>query len=634
MSRGAPTVAISSEEATNFRDVMRVMSISDLSSEKSPISANTPSTLSEADEPPKSHFPQAFAVENLVSRTTPSQIAMRSPVVQTRVKRIVVAPPAPKRIVSEPIMPIVSLPPAVPPVQLPSQVGYRIPNPIVMPKNVRANPDDLIPPPPSFYRDARNGEYGLRCVCGEAHTTDGMVECDKCDFWLHNMCVNIARTGKNEPYICPFCANQKIRCLCGKNMKYDEPLIQCAICGNWSHKECENLDFGANPARFVCRKCGGTGEYELKYVTFDRDDRSVPDTVVSVNCDRTRLLESLPEGPFKVLVMSDLDKGQLSFRETVTKYFHAFAHLLFDRSHEFWRTCCDTLCTLLNCERPVIMNAFDVLATKLLYRKASTNRGVERIDEFRNSEAIDGYLGTLQIPRLETEPHSIRLQKTVDGRVTTPVQIDDGGFICEVPGFLIHTDEVKADDGIPLNSILVTDNEVVLDTEGSTFELAANIKRSFHFNCILKLVKINDQLKVALYAVRLKGPLSEEKSRRGPAIPASGELFLPFDGDIPYPVRKCEWKERKQRTRIAPPEKKPKPVKTERMTRRKSIEPIVREHQYKDGELTLLSSFLDSSAPPAPFVILPDEETVEQYKIQREIRTRVRSSRSRPRYDE
>lgn len=632
MSFGTPTVALSTQDTADIRDTLRVMSISELSSPRPPIAPNLPGSLKQTYEGQQSATPAAFSVKNLVSPSGQGQNQPRAVAVR-KVKRIVLPPPAPKRVISEPIMPIVPPPQPVFQIAPPFNPGYRIQNPIVMPKNVKSNSDDLVAPPPCYFRDAKNGEYGLRCVCGEAHTRDGMVECDKCDFWLHSMCVNIARTGKNEPYICPFCAKQKIRCLCGKNMKYDEPLIKCAVCGNWSHKECENLDFGANPTRFVCKKCGGTGVYELKYVTFDKDDHTVLDTTTSLTFDRSELLESLPEGPLKVLVMSDLEKGQLSFRETITKYFHAFAPLLFDRSHEFWRTCCDTLCKLLNCERPAILHGFDVLATKLLYRKASTNRGVERIDEFRNSEAIEGFLGTLQIPRLESEPPSVRLQKTSDGRVISPVQLDDGAFICEVPGFLVHTDEIKTDDGIPLNSILVTDNEVVLDTEGSTFNLAADIKRSFHFNCILKLVKINDQIKVALYAVRLKGPLSEEKSRRGPAIPASGELFLPFDGDIPYPVAKCEWKERKQRARPPPAEKKPKQVK-ERVTRRKSVDVTVREHQYKDGELTLLSPFMDPGVPPMPFVILPDEESVEQYRIQREIRTRVRSNRTRSKYED
>ena len=549
-----------------------------------------------------------------LNTASPRQAALKSPVR----RHVLAPPPAPPRKAPALIIPIVNLMPSAP-VAPPEQSA---PQQAVKTRSRRSG-EEMFVPEPTFFRNTKKGEYGLRCVCGESFTNVGMVQCDKCDFWLHTMCVNIARTGRHEQYFCPFCEGKKIRCSCGKNMKYDEPLIKCTKCGNWVHKDCENLDFGADPPNFVCKRCGGPSEYELKRVCFDRMDQSVPDGSVAINCDRGQILGGLPDGPLKVMVMEDLDKGHLQFRETVERYFMSFCPLLFDRIHEFWRVFCDTLCAMLGCDREVILNAVDILARKLLYSTGWVYRGVDRVDGLENSEAIEDYLGKLSIPRMESLPTPVRLTQTSDGRVITPVAIDDGAFICEVGGFLIHTDEVKTDNGIPLNCMLITDNELVIDTEGGSFDLAPSIKRSFHFNTIVKLVRVDGELKVGLFAVRRKGPLSEEKSKRGPAIPASGEIVLPFDGDIPYPTKKCEWKDRKHRVRSTPIEKKPKPQAPDKTKRRQSETRVKTEYEHEG--LTLLSSFYDDSVPPLPFVLLPDDDAVDQYRTQQEMRMRIRS---------
>ena len=575
--------------------------------------------VSEPDEPKRSASGPVLTLSGMITGASSPSTANKAPIIRKPVARHVLAPvPKPARPAPELIIPIVPTSSA-PVYPLPYSLNQPIPQPMVnqaQPKAKSRGRGEMNVPEPTYFRNSKHGEYGLRCVCGESFAGGGMVQCDHCDFWLHNMCVNIARTGKNQQFVCPFCAQKKIRCLCGKNMKYDEPLIQCAKCHKWSHKACENLDFGVNPRLFLCKQCGGC-EYELKYVTFDKDDLHVPDDVVTVECDRTQLLGSLPEGPLKTLVMGDLDRAQLRRREVLTKYFHAFAPLLFDRAHEFWRVFSDVLCGLLQMERTALMQAIDTLAMKLLYQQTPVVNGYAPVQGLENSEAIQDYLGRLQIQRLETPPTPIPLSKTSDNRVITPVPIDDGAFICDVPGFLIHTDEVPADDGIPLTCMLVTDNELVVDTEGGPFDLAPLFRRSFHFNAIVKLVRISGTLHVGIFAVRMKGPLSEDKSKRGPAIPAGAEIVLPLDGDIPYPVRKCEWKERKQRPKPVAQEKRAKP-------RPRQDKPIIPKTEYS-YELTLLSSFYDESVPPMPFVLLPDQDAVDQYRVQLEIRTRTRS---------
>lgn len=410
--------------------------------------------------------------------------------------------------------------------------------------------NDMKPPEPTYYNDKETGEYGVRCVCGEGHIDSLLVQCDMCDFWLHGLCVNVARETKGEPYFCPFCLKRKIRCKCGESMKYSVPIIQCTKCQMWVHKQCENLDFGINPENFVCSFCGG-GTYDIKEVDFTDDDDDVCDEEILVDEEkRSNIINSIPDGNFKIMITEDLQKPEISFRPFVAKYFHRFAPYLFDRAHEFWRVFNETLCNILNCKRSVLLNALDTLATHLLYKpyvSSRSGRSSGRLTKgFSHSESITEFLEKNESwPRLEKQQTPVKIY-CKDGRIHSPVALEEGAFIADLPGFLMHTDEVKAENGIPLSCLIVTDNDIIIDTEGTTFTFAPLIRRSFHFNCIVKLIRIKGEPRIGLFATRMKGALSEEKSRRGPAIQADGELFLPFDGEIPFPVNKIEWKDKKR----------------------------------------------------------------------------------------
>jgi hypothetical protein len=89
-----------------------------------------------------------------------------------------------------------------------------------------------------------------------------------------------------------------------------------------------------------------------------------------------------------------------------------------------------------------------------------------------------------------------------NGGVCTPVPLDDGAYICDLPGFLEHTDEVRCDDGIPKSCFVVTDTDIAVDLDGSTLTLAEHMRRSFHFNCVVRLVRIGGQPRTALSATR------------------------------------------------------------------------------------------------------------------------------------
>jgi hypothetical protein len=211
----------------------------------------------------------------------------------------------------------------------------------------------MVIPDPVYFRDAETGEFGLRCVCGEARVGETLVQCEKCDFWLHSMCVNVARDSKDEQFYCPFCLEKRIRCVCGEFTKYSEPLVQCRKCQMWSHKTCEGLDFGRVPDGFICRGCGPSESrgYDIRPIRFDEADAFVPDRRVVVGVDRVELLSSLPDGLFRTMIADDLNQAELPFRATLEKYFRKFIGLLFQRGHEFWRIFVDAICAVLDADK-------------------------------------------------------------------------------------------------------------------------------------------------------------------------------------------------------------------------------------------------------------------------------------------
>jgi hypothetical protein len=490
----------------------------------------------------------------------------------------------------------------------------------------------MVVPDPVYFRDPETGEFGLRCVCGEARADEPLVQCEKCDFWLHSLCVNVARSSKSEQFYCPFCLAKRIRCVCNEPNKYSEPLVQCRKCKMWAHKACEALEFGRIPDNFICHSCDPSDgrKYELHSVRFDDDDRLIPEKRVVIACDKAELLAALPDGLFRTMVAGDLDEAELSFRSTIEKYFKKFAVVLFDRGHEFWRIFVDTLCTVLQANKSVVLLAIDTLATKLLYAPLSSR--LFPAVTFDHSESISEFLEATTMPRIERVPASTKLYfHPIDGAVRTPIGLEDGAYVTDLPGFLEHTDEVKCDDGIPRHCLVVTDGDVVVDMEGTSCTFAKHIRRSFHFNCVVKLIRVNGDARVALYATRMKGPLSEEKARRGQAIPEGGELFLPFDGEIPFPVEKCEWREKKrprQRTPPRPKEPVPEPEVKPKKQQRPRVPPkpaVVAE----DSALTLLSGFCFDEIPTLPFILLPDQDAVEKYKNQQMQKARVRNRKGK-----
>jgi hypothetical protein len=156
------------------------------------------------------------------------------------------------------------------------------------------------------------------------------------------------------------------------------------------------------------------------------------------------------------------------------------------------------------------------------------------------------------------------------------------------------------------------------------------------------LVRINGQIRVGLYATRARGPLADERSSRGPAIPELADLYLPLDGEIPYPVEKPFWKLRK--------ESKPKVVtrsKAKASEVVKKVDPrVTKKKKEVEAEakvmktrartefpfqISLLSAFIESAVPPLPIVLRDPKEVEVSHPDEGSIRSRLRNPRTRGR---
>ena len=445
---------------------------------------------------------------------------------------------------------------------------------------------------PELYNDeASNEKYGIRCVCNEQVDRGIMIQCEKCQYWLHAMCVNIARSLPNEKFLCPFCKNRPIRCTCGNKRKYDEPMIQCVKCKYWVHKSCANLGYGRNPPHFICSFCGGSN-LSLPFYTLHRT--LFNDFTITLDNTYSDLLEKIPNGMFKNFIIADINKKELHFNDTVARYFNAFAAPLFEEDIDFWSVFTSTLCEILQVDKKYLLMAIDNLSNQLMYENVVLTKPplFVALDTFTISERAQILLQSMTLPKYEKPLSPVKVSFK-NGGVRVESNVSDGGLICSIPGFMCHFFEAPSANGIKPVYISVPKSDFVIDTEGTGFSISQNIKRSFHYNCHPKLCKHKGEIKVLLFAHHMKGPLaSKNKSKKGPAIEAGEELFLPFDSDLPWQTPNDEWMEKKQH--------KPQ----ERHYRRRKDE--------KDNSPTLLSVFYPSDDISLPVKVLSEKNFKEK----------------------
>ncbi|EAX79037.1 hypothetical protein TVAG_296440 [Trichomonas vaginalis G3] len=203
-----------------------------------------------------------------------------------------------------------------------------------------------------------------------------------------------------------------------------------------------------------------------------------------------------------------------------------------------------------------IMETMDEIAVNFLYKPFPKHK-LYSIPGLEISDSIRQNVMTEPLPKLPSMPSAANLGFTSHHTVCAMENIDDGAFICQIPGLLCHQDEIRAEEGIPRTCITIQGTPVAIDISQTTSKYALYIRRSFHFNCVVKLQIVNGNVCAMLYAARSRGPITDERSSSsGPAIMKGTELFLPFDSDLPYPIEKKAWKIKKTK----PPTKtRPKP---------------------------------------------------------------------------
>jgi hypothetical protein len=461
---------------------------------------------------------------------------------------------------------------------------------------------------PELYNDeVSNEKYGIRCVCNEQVDRGIMIQCEECQFWLHALCVNIARSLPGDKFLCPFCKNRPIRCTCGNKRKYDEPMIQCIKCKYWVHKSCTNLGYGRNPSHFICSFCGGSN-LSLPYYTLS--STLFNDFTVTLDNTYTDLLEKIPSGMFKNFIIADLNKKELHFNDTVARYFNAFAAPLFEEDVDFWSIFTTTLCELLQVDRAYFLSAIDNLASQLMYENIAVTKLplFVALDTFSLSERAQIIIQSMNLPKYEKPLTTVKVTCN-DGSVNVESNVADGGLICVIPGFMSHFFEAPCANGIKPIYISIPNTDFVVDTEGTGFAISKNIQRSFHYNCQPKLCRVKGEPKVLLFACNKKGPLlPKNKSRKGVAIEAGHKLILPFDSDLPWQTPNDQWMEKKK--------KRPK----ERHRRRRKEDP-------ESDSQTLLSVFYPTNDISLPVKVmsikdLKEKEEEKAIKLSGKILTR------------
>lgn len=476
----------------------------------------------------------------------------------------------------------------------------------ITPTNVKVENPMLIKPPNVIYTfDSNHQPIGIRCTCKEGAIDCLLLRCSICGFYVHAKCVGIARLRPGTNYVCPYCSNRPLRCICNQNDKYDEPIIQCNKCHYWVHKSCAGFTFGPNPKGFLCERCGFP-TYHLPTPFFSENSLCLDQTSNVLETERSSIVNKLPNGDFKDFVEDDLNNTEFPFRETMIRYVDEFAPCLFNYSHEFWKHFATTLSDILHCRKIDVINAVDELVTSMLYQPIPQLIDPPSTSIFI-SDSIRSNVESESLTRYDTIPPSKPIYITNDMCVCADSPIENNGFICELYGILCHEDEIDATKGIPRTCINIPNTKIAINVSGNSVpsnisdddnnheqqnddtqnetdiddnrnkkygsnQAACFIKRSFNFNCIVRLFRHNGEVKVALFGVRAKGPLSEERAFKPQknekyavgssdandetidkmkkallAIPKGGELFLPLDADIPYSVLMPIWKEKKGR---------------------------------------------------------------------------------------
>ena len=472
-----------------------------------------------------------------------------------------------------------------------------------IPQNIAPHyKSDIERPPIVNFTDSTGRVFKFCCTCKTPVNEGSIIQCHVCRCFMHYTCFNIAREDPNKPFICPFCLNQKLQCRCNNNMNYTVPLIQCTRCGHWVHKQCENVGFGKTPQNFVCSKCCPGERYHLPTPEFTTKDAPY---IMSCSCDRFDLISIIPDGSFRAALVEDFIHFELHFADMLKKYVVKFGELLYTGNNDFWKVFVEVFTHLFEIQKEDLYNCIDLLFYRMLYRSLpqTVNGQPRRTYHFlpySHSESITEFIKDPPCQQYEKHPKGVKIYLDGDGVVKVSESVADNEYICDLPGFILHIDEIDANQGIPDTVISIHDTDVAVDMDGSIFDLAPKIKRSLHPNCLVKFYKVKTELRVGIFCARLASP-NEDKPPRDPTILANHPLKLPFDFDLPYLLEKTSWREKKTRTKSSD-----------------SLSSIDKKKKNKKEEewphISLLDSFLKDTVPALPLSISLSKDTLERKK--------------------
>jgi hypothetical protein len=125
------------------------------------------------------------------------------------------------------------------------------------------------------------------------------------------------------------------------------------------------------------------------------------------------------------------------------------------------------------------------------------------------------------------------------------------------------------------------------------------------------MYRLIDEPQVGLFATRVKGLILEEKGKRGVAIGANQLFFLPFDGELPWPVPNVDWKERKTKPK-APTKPKSQANPTNKNPEKKK-QPKPKKIECP-VTLSLLSAFYEDIIQPMPIILLTEKKCQERMR--------------------
>jgi len=426
-------------------------------------------------------------------------------------------------------------------------------------------------------RDRNGNTISMRCTCGQNVDEGARIQCDCCLNWVHNSCVNVPGEYDDIPFFCPICLRKKVSCKCGNNLDYSSPLVQCTMCHMWVHKKCENLEFGIAPNNFVCSNCGG-GVYQFPKVDIFASRVMVRNEDAF---DRYEIISSIPDGHLRKMIIEDLNEAGQSLETIVLKYISVFANTFFSRSSGFWKTFTQSFESIFGINESDFLSMIDDIFNKALYTEPTSRKIKDCVSII--SDSIIDFVNNMDIESVNRISNAPQIYINEQGRVITPCLIKNNSFICDIPGYVMHSDEVDVNNGIPRNIVSIHETDIVVDADIAKNSFFSCFRRSFHYNCIAKLYKHKGQIRIGLFATRTMGPVYE-KSVREVSILEQNELLLPFEPSFPYKITEVEWKD----------------INIKRKRRSNKTESID-DHVEPEYKLSLLSSFENDEVPPLPF---------------------------------